>query len=511
MPIRCLAAVVGGFALAAAFEPFGHAWLMPPALATFVLALRGLRPGRAWLPGLLFGVAFIFSVLVWLRAVGTDAWLATSAGEAAFFVPLGIGTALATRHRAWPVWCALWWVAIETWRGGWPLSGLPFGRLAYATADTPWASALPWVGMTGVSLLVALTGTTLAWAVLHVRTRPASVVVAAAALVAVTGLAAGVDVGGEDVDTVTVAAVQGDVPGSGTDVVGVHREVTANHVRATVELGERARGGDVDQPDFVVWPENSTAVDPFTDATANGGIETAADAVGVPILVGGMVDDPDDDQQVLNQGIVWTPGVGGGDRYTKWHPVPYGEYIPFRGSIIPDTYGQLRLVPRDMARGTRREPLRIAGVPVAGAICFDVAYDDGVGAQVRRGAELITVQTSNAMFIETGQIHQQFEISRLRALETGRWVVVAAINGVSGIIDPQGRVVSSAAAGTQAVMVEEVGLRRDVTPATRMGVWPGRVLLGLVVLHAVFVLGSYGLSRRRRGAQAAAPRQKVGA
>ena len=510
MWIRCLAAVLGGLSLAAAFEPIGQAWLMPPALAAFVLALRGLRPGRAWLPGLLFGVAFIFSVLVWLRAVGTDAWLATSAGEAAFFVPLGIGTALATRHRGWPVWCALWWVAIETWRGGWPLSGLPFGRLAYATADTPWSAALPWVGMTGVSLLVALTGTTLAWAVLHVRARPAGVAAAVVALVAVTALPLGLDVAGEDVGTATVAAVQGDVPGSGTDVVGVHREVTDNHVRATVELGERVEGGDVDEPDFVVWPENSTAVDPFTDPTANAGIVTAADAVGVPILVGGMVDDPEDDQQVLNQGIVWTPGLGGGDRYTKWHPVPYGEYIPFRGSIIPDTYGQLRLVPRDMARGTRREPLRIAGVPVAGAICFDVAYDDGVGAQVRRGAELIAVQTSNAMFIETGQIHQQFEISRLRALETDRWVVVAAINGVSGIIDPEGRVVASAPAGTRSVMVEEVGLRRDVTTATRMGVWPGRAVLGTVALHAAFLVGSYVLSRRR-GAQAAAPGRKVSA
>ena len=494
VPLRCLAAVVGGALLAAAFEPLGFSWLMPLAIAVLVLVLRDLRPARASLVGLLFGVAFIFLVMIWMRAVGTDAWIAMSAVEAAFFVPLGIGTALAIRHRHWPVWCALWWVAIETLRAFWPFSGMPFGRLAYATADTPWAAALPWVGMVGVSLLVAVAGTTLAWAVLRMRTRPAVVGAAVVALAAVTLLPTALPVGGNDVGRATVAAVQGDVPGSGTDVVAVHREVTTNHVRATVELADDVRAGDVPAPDFVVWPENSTAVDPFTDAEVNGGIVTASDAIDVPLLVGGLSDDPADDGQVLNQGIVWQPGVGGGDRYTKWHPVPYGEYIPFRGRVIPETYGQLRLISRDMARGTRKAPLRIAGVPVAGAICFDVAYDDGIAAQVTHGAELITVQTSNAMFVETGQIHQQFEISRLRALEADRWVVVAAINGVSGIIDPEGRVVASAAARTQVVLVEEVGLRRDVTPASRMGVWPGRVLMAVVALHAVFLL----VARRRR-------------
>ena len=508
MLLRCLASAVGGLLLAAAFEPIGFAWLMPVALALFVLALRGVRPGRAWLPGLAFGIPFIFTVMVWLRAVGPDAWLAVCTAEAAFFVPLGIGTALATRHRAWPVWCALWWVAAETLRAQWPFSGMPFGRLAFATADTPWALALPWVGMVGVSLLVALSGTTLAWCVLHARARPVAVVAAVAGLAALTVLPTALPAGSEDVDTVTVAAVQGDVPGSGTDVPAVHREITANLVDATVGLASDVRAGDAPAPDFVVWPENSTAVDPFTDVEVNQGLTTAADAIGVPVLVGALADNPQREDQVLNQGIVWRPGVGGGDRYTKWHPVPYGEYIPFRGSIIPDTYGQLRLISRDMARGTRLDPLRIAGVRVAAAICFDVAYDDAIAAQVVKGAELITVQTSNAMFIDTGQIHQQFEISRLRALEADRWVVVAAINGVSGIIDPQGRVVASAGARTKAVLVEEVGLRRDVTLASRMGTWPGTVLLLLVALHAVYLVADYRRSRKR-GSQAAVARQKV--
>ncbi|CUR59287.1 Apolipoprotein N-acyltransferase [metagenome] len=497
MPLRCLLALVGGLVLAAGFEPIGLSWLMPPAIAALVLSVRGLRPGRAWLPSLFFGITFTYAVMEWMRAVGTDAWIAMCALEAAFFVPLGLGLSWSLRLRAWPVWAALWWVGIETWRSGFPFSGMPFGRLAYATADTPWGDALPWIGMTGVSFLVALTGTTLAWLLVSARATPRTSYAVVAALAAVTALPVLLPFQVEESDTTTVAAVQGDVPGSGVDVVSVHRDVTANHVRLTEELADAVAAGEQEQPDFVIWPENSTAVDPFTDVGVRAGIVAASDAIGVPVLVGAMSNDPLDDTQVLNQGIVYRPGLGSGDRYTKRHPVPYGEYIPFRGSLIPETYGKLRMVPRDMARGTGLEPLRIGDVRVADAICFDVAYDEGIAGQVARGAELVAVQTSNAMFSRTAQLDQQFEISRLRALETGRWVVVAAINGVSGVVRPDGTVVSSVPARGQDVLVEEVGLSTTLTPAVRAGVWPARFTLAFLVCHTALVFVAY--RRRRRG------------
>ncbi len=503
MPLRCLVALVGGLVLAAAFEPVGMAWLMPPAIAALVLSVRGLGPGRAWLPTLLFGITFTYAVMVWMRSVGTDAWIAMCALEASFFVPLGIGLAWASRLRAWPLWTALWWVGVEVWRSGFPFSGMPFGRLAFATADTPWADALPWIGVTGVSLLVALTGTSLAWVLLHLRDarRLSLAVVAGLAVVTVAPVLVPFPV--DETGTTTVAAVQGDVPGNGLDVVAHHREVTANHVRLTEELADAVAAGEQPQPDFVVWPENSTAVDPFLDEGVHAGIIAATDAIGVPVIVGGVSGDPLDETRVLNQGIVYTPGIGGGDRYTKLHPVPYGEYIPFRGSLIPATYGKLTMVPRDMVRGTSLEPIRVGDVLVADAICFDVAYDDGISGQVARGAELVTVQTSNAMFSRTGQLAQQFEISRLRALETGRWVVVAAVNGISGIVRPDGEVVASVPARGQDVLVETVGLSTTITPAVRLGVWPGRAVLAFLVLHTALVVITY--RRRRRSDRAVTP------
>ena len=281
------------------------------------------------------------------------------------------------------------------------------------------------------------------------------------------------------------------MPGDGTDVLAHHRDITRAFSETTVELA-----GTREPVDLVVWSENSTAVDPFTDVEARTEITQASDAIGVPILVGGMVNSSRE-KEVLNQGIVWQPGVGGGDRYTKRHPVPYGEYIPYRGSFIPDTYGQLALIPRDMASGTSLEPLRIAGARVADAICFDVSYDDAIHGQVANGGQLITVQTSNAMFINTAQIDQQFEISRLRAIETGRYVVVAAING--RLRDHRARRRGASSPPTRApaaVVVGDVTLADDLTPAVAMGPWPGRVIVGVTLVSLAFILVTYRRKRR---------------
>ncbi len=490
---RTVLAAGSGLALALAFEPLALALLIPLAVTGLALCTRGLRLRSGWVPGLAFGVAFYFTHIIWMRAVGTDAWLALAGIEAAFYAVLGSVWAALHRLRLWPLWLALAWVAMEIWRSGWPFSGMPWGRLAFGSIDTPVAPALAYVGMNGVSLLLALVGTLLAWLVVAGRGRRlpalASVVavMGAACLPAVTAYTLEVE------RSTVVAAVQGDVPGPGNDILFDADGVTENHVEATVGLADRVASGEVERPELVVWPENSTASDPFRNQAVNSGIRAAVEAIGVPILVGAIVDAGE--EHVLNQGIVWDPETGAGERYSKWHPVPYGEYIPFR-RYFEGQFGRLALIPRDMLSGTRTEPLPVAGVAVADAICFDVAYDDGIHAQVENGAELLVVQTSNATFIETDQIDQQFAITRSRAVETGRWVVVAATNGVSGVIAPDGTVVSSASPRTQEVLVEEVELVRGVTPGVRLGPWVGR---GSLVATGVGLLVSLILARRRGG------------
>jgi apolipoprotein N-acyltransferase len=477
--------------LSLGFAPVGLAPALPVGVAMLLLSVHGSTLATAWVPGWIFGLAFFGAHLWWLRAVGADAWATLSLAQSVYFVPLGVVLAALTGLRWWPLWSACAWVAVETWRGAWPFGGLTWGRLSFGTADTVWAPGLPWLGMTGVSLLVALTGCTLAWLVTSRLGRPLAAGVAVVGLVAVTSVPLLFSYDVARGATLSVAAVQADVPGDGTDVLAHHREITQAFAEATVELAESDQ-----HVDLVVWSENSTAVDPFADSETRSRIDRASDAVGAPILVGAMVDSPRE-KEVLNQGIVWQPELGGGDRYTKRHPVAYGEYIPFRGSFIPDTYGQLALISRDMARGTSLEPLRVAGARVADAICFDVSYDDVITGQVARGGQLITVQTSNAIFIHTAQIDQQFEISRLRAIETGRYVVVAAINGVSGIIAPDGEVMEVADPRRRAVLVGDVTLADELTPAVILGAWPGRVAIAVTIGAVAVMMVTY--RRRARG------------
>jgi apolipoprotein N-acyltransferase len=485
MSARILLALVAGGALALTFPP-GHVWvLLPFAVGAFFVLTSGLPARTAWVPGLAFGAAFQLTLLWWMHVVGTVPWLGLSATQALWYGVLGAAAVPVRRLPAAPLWLAAAWVAMENIRTDWPAGGMPWGRLAYAVVDTPLAPALPYVGSTGVSLVLALGGALLA-ASYSERGRARTIVLAG--LVALVGAGLVPHVAPYDaspVASISVAAVQGNVPGDGTDVLAHYRRITHDHTDETERLARDISTGRTPRPAFVVWPENSTAIDPFLDPEMHADVTAAVSAVDVPLLAGVVVDGGP--EHVINQGIVFDPVTGAGDRYTKWHPVPFGEYVPWRW-LFGSRLAQLNQVPRDMVHGTRVTPLEIAGAKVADAICFDVAYDDGLYAQLSRGGQLIVVQTSNAMFIHTAQIDQQFAISRLRAIETHRYVVVAAINGLTGVIAPDGTLVTSAPPQTRSYVEARVGLIEAVTPAVRIGPWLGRGCVGLVVVGCLLAL-----------------------
>jgi apolipoprotein N-acyltransferase len=496
--VRLLVAGLAGAAAAVSFEPLGWVYLLPLAVAAVTFVCAGERAGRGFLLGAVFGAVFMLVLLPWLQVIAVYAWLALAVVEGLFYGLAGLATAAVARLPFWPAWAACAWVLAEALRALVPFGGFPWGRLAFAVVDTPVAPSFAYVGAAGTTFLVALVGTTLAWAASRVRRKPvralAGTAVAVLLSVAASAFPYQAVLPNADYTPVRVAAVQGDVPGRGLNAFSERRAVLDNHVEATRRLAERIRPGDASQPDLVVWPENSSDIDPYTDAAAREAIGSAARAVGVPVLMGAVVGDRVSEGW-HNRAIVWSADGEPGAYYDKIHPVPFGEYIPLR-SFLASRIDALDQIPNDMIPGRRTGVLQVGPARAGVLMCFEVAYDGLVHDLVDRGADVVVVPTNNATYTGTGQIQQQFAMSRLRAIETARYVVVASTNGISGIVAPDGRVVARAPVRTTAVLDEPVLLLGSVTPAVRFGGW---LELGLAGVGALAVAVGLLLGRRERG------------
>ena len=487
-------AVLTGAAVALAFPPYDLWPLAPIGVAGLLLLCRGLSARRGALVGLVHGLATFLPLLSWLTVIGPDAWVLVALLEASFLAMTGALLPGVLRLPGWPFWAACLWVAQEAARDRLPFGGFPWGRLAFAETASPFTAVAALGGAPLVTFATALCAGFLAAAVVALRRRAvpsAAAALAAALLVPALGLA--LPTGTGDGREVTVALVQGGVPGEGMDFLGEREQVLRNHVDATHRLADDVRAGRVDAPDLVVWPENASDIDPFTDPSARRLIDGAVRDVGVPVLVGTLVDGPGPDH-VRNSGVVWDPQTGPGERYVKRHPVPFGEYIPFRAQLS-GWIERLDQIPRDFYAGDRPGNLGVGPAAVGDVICFEIAYDGLVRDVVTGGADVLVVQTNNATYNGTGQPQQQMAMSRLRAVEHGRTVLVAATSGISAVVAPDGEVVARAPERVARTLVATVALHDGRTLATRVGAGPEWLLagLGLAAAGAAVVLG-----RRRR-------------
>jgi apolipoprotein N-acyltransferase len=516
-PWRTALAAAGGFLLLLAFPGYELPALAPLGPAALALAVHGQRfRSGLWL-GLVFGAAFFVPLLSWTGTyVGSLPWLALALMEAAFIALLGGATALTSRLPLWPVWTAALWVADEALRGRVPFGGFPWGRLGFSQTEGPLMSLAAYGGVPLVSFAVALTGALLAAGVPPLvrawrsasadgpgeqgpAVRAAAVAVAAVLAVPLVGGLAWLPLPGPSLTdggpTATVAVIQGNVPRAGLDFNAQRRAVLDNHVQQTLALATAVENGRQPQPDVVIWPENSSDIDPFLNDDAARQIDRAAEAIGVPILVGAVTDGPG--RFISNTAVVWDPDSGPGDTYLKRHPVPFGEYIPYR-SFFRTFSAEVDRVRRDFAAGDEPGVLDIGGTRVGDLICFEVVYDGLVHDVVDGGAGMLVVQTNNATFGFTDESAQQLALSRLRAVEYGRSVVVAATSGISAVVAPDGSVVRSSELFTPAVFVERIAQRDSTTVALRLGAAPEWVLTALGLGALVAVVGP-GLVSRRRG------------
>ncbi|RAO56615.1 Apolipoprotein N-acyltransferase [Micromonospora saelicesensis] len=539
LPLRVAVplAVAAGLALLVAFPPYGVWPLAPVGVALLAAAAhrRRLRAGAGL--GFLTGVAFFAPLLAWTNLhTGYLPWVLLSLLQAGYLALLGAATAwvspLVDRARwAWPALTGLLWVGQEALRDRTPFGGFPWGRLAFSQDSSPLLRLAALGGAPLITFVVALIGGLLVTAVWQgwitaqrdapeptttpgdavpgadgpldgparpggaVARRWTPVVVPAVVAVALTagGLLVPVATAGSG-DTVTVAIVQGNVPRLGLDFNAQRQAVLNNHVDATIELAERVAAGQQRRPDLVVWPENSSDIDPLRNPTAGARISQAADTIGAPILVGAVLLGPDAGQ-VRNAGILWRPGTGADleQLYTKRHPVPFAEYVPLR-DVARMVSKKVDLIRNDFVPGSTPGVVRAGPTVLGDVICFEVAYDEVVRDTVTGGAQLLVVQTNNATF-NVAEARQQMAMVRLRAVEHGRPALMASTVGVSGFVAPDGRVSDATGFNTREVVVRQLRLDDERTLATRLGWWPE---VALAALAAAALVGAAVLRRRQR-------------
>ena len=489
-----LAAALAGLAVTAAFPPIGLWWAAPVGIAVLLGSLQGRGTGAGAGLGLVFGLAF-FAPLLHFTAVAMGnpiGWVALTLVQALYTAALGAAWALVGRLPALAggpgalraaavrtVSFTMLWCGVEELRSSWPWGGFPFGRLAFAMADAPMLPFAAYGGSVGLTLLVVLIGACVFEAVNAVRTRallPALVASACAGLALAAPHALPVHTAAED-GTLRVGAVQGNVAKDFEDAFNRALEVTGNHAQATDQLAADVGSRSLD---VVIWPENAADLDPRTHRSTADMIESSAQAVGAPIMVGAVLFE---DDVRYNDMVVWTPGQGAGSYYRKHRPVPFAEYVPLR-DLIRRATAEVDRIGTDMAPGTGPQTLTVHAatqdrdVALAMGICFEVAYDDVLRDGVRQGGEMIVIPTNNASFLTSSEAAQQLAQGRVQAVVHGRSVVQVSTVGITAIISPRGVVEQQTRPYTQAGLVADVGLRTSTTTADALGSWPGRVLSG---------------------------------
>lgn len=512
---RLVLAVGGGLLLCASFPPRNWWWaaIVAAALLAWVLTHRATSLAGGFGYGALFGLAFYLPLLPWISIlVGVAPWLVLAATCALFPGLFGLFAVVVRGLPGWPLWFAVVWSAQEWVKANYPFGGFPWGSVAFGQSDGPF---LPLAQFGGVALLstaimlvgfsaTAITREVVAWWVRGdgpraqssgAADRPPAVLLPGVCICVVFFAAvaawpqvrrAGTGAGGEPL--VTVAAVQGNVPRLGLGFNEQRRAVLDNHVRETLRLAEDVRAGVAPQPQFVIWPEDSSDIDPLVNADAAQQIAKAATAIHAPILVGtvlGIPGRPQDDPGYTNTVIVWNPVTGPADRHDKEIVQPFGEYLPMPW-LFRHLSGYAGLAGH-MVPGRRGDVVHIGGVPLGVATCWEVIFDREPRNAVLHGAQLLAVPSNNATFNKT-MSEQQLAFAKVRAVEHDRYVVVAGTTGVSAVITPDGGELVRTEFFEPAYLDMQVRLKTKLTPATRWAPtaqWILVAVAGAVVLAGI--------------------------
>ena len=447
--------------------------------ACLFVATDGRRLAGRLGVGLVVGFALYLPALWWIREFSVPGLIAVVTLEA-LILALALTLVPASglvRIVSFP--SAL--VVAEAVRGAFPFGGLPLAGIDLGQAGGPLAPAARLGGRLLIVGIVGLAGAGLATLVVTAiraprGTRVAPVVggLAGLGLAVVLAAAGWVAPAGQESGRIQTAAVQGGGLRGLRAVDGDPGIVFDAQVRASAVL----RIGVA----LVLWPEDVVDVD---GALAGSAQEEALSSLAQTLrttLVAGVVEDVGPDRS-LNAAVAWGPDGKVLARYDKVHRVPFGEYVPARDFF--DRLGDLSDVPRDAIPGRGTGVLDTGAGKLGVLISYEVFFEDRARDAVRADASVLLVPTNASSFRDAQVPAQELAAARIRAIQTGRWVVQAAPTGYSAIVDHDGRVLESTPLGVPAVIEGIVQLRTGDTPWTVIGSLPVMALAALCLLFGL--------------------------
>ncbi|MEE9226881.1 MAG: apolipoprotein N-acyltransferase [Acidobacteriota bacterium] len=498
-----LAAAAGGLILALAFPRPDLAPLAWIALIPLIRGVIGTRFRTGFGRGAIFGLCFFGVLLYWtipaLHSHGELPWVASLVvfvlltGYLSLF-PATFGFLLAVLSRKSPeiallgvpfLWTALEWIRAHLF------TGFPWGLLGYTLHEFPaLIQDASWSGVYGISFLIAGSNALLAASTARRGKWRWFFPVAALAIPLVIGLVGAWRIPEAAKVTLRIAAVQGNIlqdekwdPQIREKIIDDYLGLTREAIRAGVSM--------------VVWPESSlpVAVAPALSGIRSGDpvrgrLEAAMRGSGTALLVGAVEYGSREGVPVVTNTAQFLPSSGDwAAPYEKVHLVPFVEYIPLKkGLFFLDRLVQGVIA--DFVPGDGPVLHRAGGIPFATLICYEMVFPHLVRDSNNAGARFLVNITNDGWFGRTSAPYQHFAMSAFRAVENRRWVVRVANTGISGFIDPYGRVQQKTDIMRKELLVGGVVPRDDRTPYSRFGDWfaglCGMISVGLLIWVTLF-------------------------
>ena len=508
-----LRAIGAGLLIAAAVPPWGW-WplgLLGLRLWYRLIDIEGAR--TRFTRSLLVGAFWAFPATLWMFDLTAAGW-PVAAGLFTLLVgaagaitpsrtraqpPAGTVGARGAPGRERPIVFVAAVVAVELIRWHVPFGGVPIATLAMASVATPWAGTARVLGSPFLVAVTVMIAVALAEAVR--RPRVAFLLGCAVVASAVAGNLASrtVETNGE----IAVAVVQGGGPQNTRADVCENRNVFERHMAASAQIS--------DEPvDLILWPEDVVHVSPDgtpTPSRCDQPIITRSEALRrltdlaverEATLITGWFERAEDGLANVNYSIVIDADGELGDRYDKVRLVPFGEFVPLRGLI--EQFSD-ELPGLDVRPGTGPAVLETDVGPLGISISWEVFFDYRARDAINNGGEVLLNPTNGSSYWLTIVQSQQVASSRLRALETDRWVLQAAPTGFSAIVGPDGAVEQRTGVSEQAVLRQTIERRTGRTPAVVFGPWPMIAAIVAVLGWSMFGPGGrFGRSVRPRPA-----------